>query len=74
MSCPRCAGLMVAIALIDWDGTYLHYPAQKCVTCGNVEWILLLRNTNEHPPVGLTRSGFPAHSGRHFSTTLGLLL
>jgi len=36
MSCPRCAGLMIGIALIDWEGTYLHYPAQKCVSCGNV--------------------------------------
>jgi hypothetical protein len=31
MECPRCAGLMVQIALIDWEGTYIHYPAQKCV-------------------------------------------
>jgi hypothetical protein len=36
MSCPRCAGLMVSIALIDWDGTYLHYAAHKCMNCGNV--------------------------------------
>jgi hypothetical protein len=36
MECPRCAGLMVQIALIDWEGTYIHYPAQKCVCCGNV--------------------------------------
>jgi hypothetical protein len=36
MSCPRCAGLMVSIALVDWEGTYRHWPAHKCVCCGNV--------------------------------------
>jgi hypothetical protein len=36
MSCPRCAGLMVAIALIDWEGTYMEYPAHKCVSYGHV--------------------------------------
>jgi hypothetical protein len=36
MSCRRCAGLMVSIALIDWEGTYMQCPAHKCVSCGNV--------------------------------------
>jgi hypothetical protein len=27
---------MVPIALIDWEGTYVRYPAHKCVCCGNV--------------------------------------
>ena len=36
MECPRCAGLMVPVALIDWEGTYIHCPAEKCLSCGNV--------------------------------------
>ncbi len=36
MSCPRCAGLMVPVGLIDWDGAYLLCPAHKCMNCGNV--------------------------------------
>jgi hypothetical protein len=27
---------MVPVGLIEWEGTYIHYPAQKCVSCGNV--------------------------------------
>ena len=27
---------MVAIALIDWEGTYMEYPAHKCVSYGHV--------------------------------------
>ena len=36
MECPRCAGLMVPVGLVDWEGTYIQCPAQKCVSCGNV--------------------------------------
>jgi hypothetical protein len=36
MCCPRCAGLMIPVGLIDWEGTYLPCPAYKCVSCGNV--------------------------------------
>jgi hypothetical protein len=36
MECSRCAGLMVPVGLIDWEGTYLSCPAHKCVACGHV--------------------------------------
>jgi hypothetical protein len=36
MACPRCAGLMVPVGLIDWESTYLPCPAYQCVCCGNV--------------------------------------
>ena len=36
MTCPRCAGLMVSVGLIDWESTYLECPAHKCVACGHV--------------------------------------
>jgi hypothetical protein len=55
MSCPRCAGLMVAIALMDWDGTYLHYPAQKCVSCGNIVDSVIAQHQRTSP-----RRSYPA--------------
>ena len=36
MTCSRCAGLMVSVGLIDWDNTYMTYPAHKCVSCGHI--------------------------------------
>ena len=35
MECPRCAGLTVPVALIDWEGTYIHCPAEKCLSYGS---------------------------------------
>jgi hypothetical protein len=36
MSCPRCAGLMVPVGLIDWDSMCTSCPAYRCLSCGNV--------------------------------------
>ena len=47
MSCPRCAGLMVPVALEDQESTYVKYPALKCVACGNVLDPLIARHRLE---------------------------
>ena len=49
MSCPRCAGLMVAVELIDWEGAYTPCPAQKCVSCGNVIDTLIATHHQQQP-------------------------
>jgi hypothetical protein len=48
MSCSRCAGLMVPVGLIDWEGTYLSCPAHKCVACGHVTDAVIVRNHEQH--------------------------
>jgi hypothetical protein len=52
MECPRCAGLMVPIALMDWEGTYVHYPAHKCVCCGNVMDAVIAQHRERTEVVG----------------------
>ena len=48
MSCSRCAGLMVPIGLIDWEGTYLTCPVHKCVACGHVTDAVIASHQEEH--------------------------
>lgn len=47
MSCPRCAGLMVPVALVDWEWTYMQCPAHKCVSCGNVMDSLIAKHQQQ---------------------------
>jgi hypothetical protein len=51
MECPRCAGLMVPVGLVDWEGTYIHYPAQKCLCCGNVVDALIAMHRQPAEPL-----------------------
>jgi hypothetical protein len=48
MSCSRCAGLMVPLGLIDWEGTYLSCPAHKCVACGHVTDAVIAGHHEQH--------------------------
>ena len=49
MSCSRCAGLMVPVGLIDWEGTYLSCPPHKCVACGYVTDAVIQRHREQRP-------------------------
>jgi hypothetical protein len=49
MSCSRCAGLMVPLGLIDWEGKYLSCPAHKCVACGHETDTVIARHHEQRP-------------------------
>jgi hypothetical protein len=49
MSCSRCAGLMVPVALIDWESSYVPCPAHKCVSCGHVSDGVIARHHELRP-------------------------
>jgi hypothetical protein len=60
MTCPRCAGLIVAEYLLNpVDGPPFGFPCRRCLNCGSIEDEVIV--SNRVAPLPLRKSGSARH-------------